>query len=380
MKIKVWVVRVLLLSLFVSIPMFGISIEGLGVYGAIHIEGPGVYGAISIEGPGVYAAIPLEDGMVYGSLPLEDGRTHRPTFYKDLDKTHWAYENISKLSETGLLKGYPDGSFRPSREVTYGEFIKMAVLCMGKKDPAKATNNNQQSHWALPYYQEGLIKGYYSKDRIGIGKLAYPIPRGDMALLLSKMLGERNIEDHKGILDKIQDVDYRNPDEYHFVKIYHAGILTGYPDGTFRPERTLNRAEAAAVISRFLDTKRQQLFPVPDPPLGKTLLPIENLIPNHVNDYMLMDVKSYWITDKDPYSYDIVYSLSGIETLIIFPEDRSRVVIFILGDKVIYTSDVLSTRYWVTGAKAGELLPDFDYIGVYERCSDTMMLIPSPFR
>ena len=380
MKIKVWVVRVLLLSLFVSIPMFGISIEGLGVYGAIHIEGPGVYGAISIEGPGVYAAIPLEDGMVYGALPLEDGRTHRPTVYKDLGQTHWAYENISKLSETGLLKGYPDGSFRPSREVTYGEFIKMAVLCMGKKDPAKATNNNQQSHWALPYYQEGLIKGYYSKDRIGIGKLAYPIPRGDMALLLSKMLGERNIEDHKGILDKIQDVDYRNPDEYHFVKIYHAGILTGYPDGTFRPERTLNRAEAAAVISRFLDTKRQQLFPVPDPPLGKTLLPIENLIPNYKEVYLLKDVEYYWVTDNDPYTYEKMRNYLGTAGLYIYPEDRSRTVLFIVGNKAIHTSDALSILYWETDAKEGSDLPDFDYIAVYPRCSNTVMLIPSPFR
>ncbi len=94
---------------------------------------------------------------------------------------------------------------------------------------------------------------------------------------------------------------------------------------------------------------------------------------------MLLGVKQYWITDNDPYIYDKVYSYSGIETLRIFPEDRSRVVVFIIGDKVIYTSDVLSTRYWVDGAKSGELLPEFDYIGVYERLNDTMMLIPSPF-
>lgn len=334
MRIKKWALRILLVCLVVSAPMCTVSLGDMTAYGA--------------------------------------------TGYKDVASKHWAYENISKLSGTGLLNGYPDGTFRPSKDVSYGEFIKMAVLASGKKP--SSLEKAGPSHWAFPYYEAALTKEYFTKDRIGLGKLSYPIPRRDMALLLSQMLGEWDIGDHGQVLDKIKDMDYRNPDEYHVVKIYDAGILTGYPDGTFRPEGTLNRAEAAAVITRFMDTKRKQLFPVPEAPAGVKLLPIETLIPNHVNDYMLIDVKYYWITDEDPYSYDIVYSLSGIETLMIFPEDRSRVVVFILGDRIIYTSDVLSTRYWVTGAKAGELLPDFDYIGVYERCSDTMMLIPSPFR
>lgn len=335
MRIKGWTLRILIICFVVSAPMC------LGTMGPI---------------------------TVYGA-----------TVYKDVATNHWAYENISKLSESGLLKGYPDGSFKPLKEVTYGEFLKMAVLSLGKKDPANSISNDHKDHWASPYYEEGLTKGYYSKDRVGLNKLSYPIPRGDMALILSQMLGEWDIKKHKEILDRIEDVDYRNPEEYHLVKIYDAGILTGYPDGTFRPEATLNRGEAAAVINRFMETKRKQLFPVPEPPANKKLMPIENLIPNHVNDYMLLGVKQYWITDNDPYIYDKVYSYSGIETLRIFPEDRSRVVVFIIGDKVIYTSDVLSTRYWVDGAKSGELLPEFDYIGVYERLNDTMMLIPSPF-
>lgn len=300
--------------------------------------------------------------------------------YTDLASTHWAYNNISRLTENGLLKGYPDGSFLPSKDVSYGEFLKMIVLSSGKKDPSKDFEVEGAYHWAAAYYEEGLNKGYYTKTRIGFGKLSYPIPRGDMALVLSEMLGDWKIEDYQAIEEKIKDIDYRNPDEYHVVKIYDAGILKGYPDGSFRPKGTLTRAEAAAVITRFMEVKRKQLFPVPQAPIGTELLPIEELIPKHVNDYMLLDVDYYWVTENDPYTYEIVYSLSGIETLKIFPEDRSRVVVFILGDKVIYTSDVLSTRYWVTGAKAGARLPDFDYIGVYERCSDTIMLIPSPFR
>lgn len=300
--------------------------------------------------------------------------------YKDLDSTHWAYDNISKLSESGLIKGYPDGSFKPSREVTYGEFLKMAVLSLGKKDPAETYNMKSGIHWASPYYEEGIEKAYYTKNRIGISKLSYPIPRGDMALILSEMIGDWEIKDYGKTQAKIKDVDYRNPDEYHIVKIYDAGILTGYPDGSFQPRGTLNRCEAAAVIARFMETKRKELFPVPKPPKGREVQLLKDLVPKHVDEYILRDVHYYWISDYDPYTYEKAYSYSGIEALRIYPEDRSRVVVFILRDQIIYTSNVMAVRYWPTGAKAGDLLPDFDYIGVYSRCSDTMMLIPSPFR
>ncbi len=336
MSIKGWTARLLVLCLVISIPM---------------------------------CAAPIEDRTVYGAAG-----------YKDVVQTHWAYDNISKLSETGLIKGYPDGSFRPSKEVTYGEFIKMVVLSSGKKDPAKTFNSKEITHWATAYYEEGLNNNYYSQGRIGANKLSRPIPRGDMALILSQMLGERNIEDHGEILDKIKDIDYRNPDEYHVVKIYDAGILTGYPDGTFRPGGTLSRAEAAAVITRFMDTKRKQLFPVPEPPAGKELMPIEDLIPNHEDFYPLKDAEYYWITDNDPYTYEKMRNYFGTAGLYIYPEDRSRTVLFILGNKAIHTSNALAILYWETGAKEGSDLPDFDYIAVYPRCSDTIMLIPSPFR
>ena len=336
MRIKVRIIRFLILCLAVAIPMY---------------------------------ASPMEDKTAYGA-----------TTYKDVAKTHWAYDNISKLSETGLLKGYPDGSFRPSRDVTYGEFLKMAVLSLGKKDPSKSAKSKDKSHWASPYYENGLNKGYYSKDRIGSGKLPYPIPRADMALVLSEMLGEWNIENHKEILDSIQDVDYRNPDEYHLVKIYEAGIITGYPDGTFRPSETLNRAEAAAVITRFMDTKRKQLFPVPEAPEGKKLMPIEELIPDHENVYALNGVKNYWITDSDPYTYEKMRNYFGTAGLYIYPQDRSRKILFIVGDKALHTSHALSLLYWETGAEEGADLPDFDYIAVYTRASDSVMLIPNPFR
>jgi len=58
-------------------------------------------------------------------------------FY-DVDVSHWAYGYISSMKKSGIINGYPDGSFMPENNVTYAEFIKMTVEAMGHGEEAKA--------------------------------------------------------------------------------------------------------------------------------------------------------------------------------------------------------------------------------------------------
>jgi len=96
-------------------------------------------------------------------------------------------------------------------------------------------------------------------------------------------------------LDKIADgSEYRDPlavcgliKDYNIiytgcktnvVKCYDLGILTGFPDGEFKPDNILTRAEAVAVIRRLIDKsarKRAELpsFPNPSP----TPIPVADL-------------------------------------------------------------------------------------------------------
>ena len=51
-----------------------------------------------------------------------------PASFFDLPPTHWAYGNVGQMVDVGIIKGYPDGTFRPDNKVTYGEFIPWGVL------------------------------------------------------------------------------------------------------------------------------------------------------------------------------------------------------------------------------------------------------------
>jgi hypothetical protein len=55
--------------------------------------------------------------------------------FTDLDETHWAYRHIAKCVEKELLLGYPDGSFRPEKEMTRAEISAIIYrMLKGVKD------------------------------------------------------------------------------------------------------------------------------------------------------------------------------------------------------------------------------------------------------
>lgn len=65
-------------------------------------------------------------GMV---LPMASGG------FSDLPNSHWAYDDILTAVQEDIVRGYPDGSFHPNDKVTFGEFVKMAVVAKTGIDP-----------------------------------------------------------------------------------------------------------------------------------------------------------------------------------------------------------------------------------------------------
>ena len=100
---------------------------------------------------------------------------------------HWAEIYIEELYDQGITGGYPDGTYRPENRVTRAE---MAVF---------------------------LLKG------IGVT----PPP----------MVGS----------DPFEDIDLHWA-EIFIEELYDQGITGGYPDGTYRPENRVTRAEMAVFL------------------------------------------------------------------------------------------------------------------------------------
>ncbi len=52
--------------------------------------------------------------------------------FPDLDDTHWAYEDIMIVAEAGLMQGYEDGTFRAERSITRAEVMKVVNIILGR--------------------------------------------------------------------------------------------------------------------------------------------------------------------------------------------------------------------------------------------------------
>ncbi|NLK72932.1 MAG: S-layer homology domain-containing protein, partial [Clostridiales bacterium] len=70
--------------------------------------------------------------------------------FSDVSDNQWFYNSVTKMTEQGIFKGYPDGTFKPDNTVTYGEFIKMFVVAVTGTDPG----NSSSGHWAKNYYDK----------------------------------------------------------------------------------------------------------------------------------------------------------------------------------------------------------------------------------
>lgn len=54
--------------------------------------------------------------------------------FSDVPRQHWAYKAIEKLSETGIAKGYPDGTFQGNRILTRYEMAQIVARALARGD------------------------------------------------------------------------------------------------------------------------------------------------------------------------------------------------------------------------------------------------------
>ncbi len=112
--------------------------------------------------------------------------------FPDVPANYWAKKYIDTLVSKGVVKGFPDGTFKPEAKVTREQFAKMIVAAKGLKlyKPSTPTFTDvSKSRWSYGYVEAavkaGYIKGY------GNGKFgpADPITREQLATLMVRVLG-----------------------------------------------------------------------------------------------------------------------------------------------------------------------------------------------
>ena len=72
-------------------------------------------------------------GMILFVMCISMCMTCFAASFSDLSEEHWAYENITKLVDEGVINGYPDGTYRPESTVSRAEFLKLIMVALERR-------------------------------------------------------------------------------------------------------------------------------------------------------------------------------------------------------------------------------------------------------
>ncbi|MDI3476860.1 MAG: mannan endo,4-beta-mannosidase [Thermoanaerobacterium sp.] len=164
---------------------------------------------------------------------------------------NWAKNDIENLKNYGIINGYSDGTFKPQKEITRAEVVSILNRIFGF-----STKSQHQFSDVKPgaWYADQLLiaryAGYYSGFPDNISKADANITREDAITLLAdvfNMNGQGDLSSINKFKDASQISDYAKGAVNAL-----SGIISGYEDGTFKPKKTITRAEFCALLDRLI--------------------------------------------------------------------------------------------------------------------------------
>ncbi len=321
--------------------------------------------------------------IITAVMILGASATSYGTDYSDVKSGNWSYEAVNAMSEKAIISGYPDGSFKPNNTVTTGEFIKMALIAATGKDVGNSTSGN----WALNYYNKALELKYFTQYDIAKENLNKQITRAHMALIISSILGDVKIDNYDEIQKGITDITYKTPYEYDITKSYASGILTGYTDETFKPDKTLSRAEAATVIYRLVDESKRVIPSVggveqEQKPINEVITNLDSFYTeNGSYDSALAKTETYSFADGSKYGLSLGEN-NGVKWITVPASVSSSFhSVYLMKDgKIVELTDRSADRAgnWYFGYKSD--ITTIDYIVSVNRSDKDALIISNPFK
>ncbi|MBO5098894.1 MAG: S-layer homology domain-containing protein [Clostridia bacterium] len=169
--------------------------------------------------------------------------------FSDIAEVEWAIEAIEALTAKGIINGVGDRKFDPQGTVTREQFVKMLCVALGLTEEAEITFADiAADDWSVPYIKKavkaGLISGV-DENTFGYG---VGISRQDIAVIL-----HRTIKDTTGTAQFADNAEIADYAKDAVGALSGLKILNGFEDGSFKPNASCTRAQAAVIIYNYLN-------------------------------------------------------------------------------------------------------------------------------
>ncbi|OGC81327.1 MAG: hypothetical protein A2V81_00765 [Candidatus Abawacabacteria bacterium RBG_16_42_10] len=195
--------------------------------------------------------------------------TEAPTaevIFSDVSSDHWAYSAIQALVKKKVMNGYSDGSFGPDKLLTRAETTKILVLATQDSSPSLDEagvlpfTDIDPLDPLLPFisfaFDHNIIKGYLD----GTFRPTRSISRAEFMKIF--ILTSENLLENYNIGEAFLDVVPNHDLAPHIYSSRALGYIKGSSNGLFLPDIPITRAEASKVIFNYLADKDME-FPEP---------------------------------------------------------------------------------------------------------------------
>jgi mannan endo-1,4-beta-mannosidase len=163
-------------------------------------------------------------------------------------KAHWAGESLEKWQGNGVIQGYPDGSFKPDHKVTRAELVSIINKLFGFSTLSEMSFSDVPAKaWYASALSIAKQAGYYKGFPDNKAKADTEVTRQDAATLIASVFSLEPDTKASTFTDQASISAYAKG-----ATLALSGILSGYPDGTFRPSDPITRAEVVTIVDRLV--------------------------------------------------------------------------------------------------------------------------------
>ncbi len=167
---------------------------------------------------------------------------------------HWAKDQIQSWVDSGYIKGYPDGTFKPDNNITRAEFMTITNNAFGYTEKAEISYSDvADGSWYEDAVAVAKAAGYINGYPDGTMKPNAPITRQEAAVIIAKIDALTANETAADEFDDAAGIPAWSKGSVGAC--VEADIVNGYPDGSFFGNNNIKRGESVVALSKALDYK-----------------------------------------------------------------------------------------------------------------------------
>lgn len=300
---------------------------------------------------------------------------------------HYGEESIRKLFEKGVITGYEDGSFKPDREISRAEFMTIINRAFDFKEQAEISFSDvKEGQWHYEQIARAVKAGYIKGFTDGTMRPTANITRQEAAVIIARILDIEKDGDIKKLATLKDEDKVPQWSAQGVAAIVERGYIDLKEDNQFLATQNLTRADMAIAIVRSQEEVIAKLYDKPGTYIGGKIngnVKIDNkgitLTNAEINGDLILgegigdgDIRLTKVTVKGNTivkgggKNTITLENCQFEKIIILKED-GKIRILAKSNTKINQSEVKSGAILESQGKAGE---GFGYITIAEDISE----------